>query len=144
MARALLAAGAVVTGAGGAITLAFAAVGVEWLLGLLPPLAIAHEAVRATLVVLGGALLLTMAVHLVVLAGLRRPGRRSLSAAILLAALFTAVSVALGTAAFTSAVTEPGARAVLLGAGSLAVLAAVGYGVATARLVAELRLIGTR
>jgi hypothetical protein len=139
VARAVLVIGSVLTTVGAIGAFLVAATGVERLVALLPPLDVGADAVRGATVAIGFGLGTASVVHLGVLAALRRPGRRSISAAILLASLFAATLTALAAAAFTSAATEASARTLLIAGGAAAVVGAAGYGAAGARLVSELR-----
>jgi hypothetical protein len=139
MARAILGIGAVCWSIGCIAAIVVAIVGVERLMDLLPPLQVDTEAVRGAVVAVAAGFALAAAAHLVILAGLRAYRHRAWSAGILLAGLLAATFVALAAAAFTSAVAGTGAVVVLVIAGAAAALVAVGYALATIRLVAELR-----
>jgi hypothetical protein len=139
VARALLLAAALVWALGALVAAAVAAFGAQRLEDLLPPLAIDTEALRGAIVAVAVALALAAAAHVAVLAGLRARRPRAWSAGILLAAVLSVTFVALAAAAATSAIATPASAAVLLSAGAAAALAALGYGVIVARLVAELR-----
>ena len=139
MARAIFGIGAIAWSLGCAAALAVAIFGVESLLLLLPPLEIDTAAVSGAVTAVAAGFALAAMVHLAVLAGLRYRWRRAWSAAILLAALLAAIFVALAAAAFTSAVAQPSAALALSGAGAGAALVALGYAVATVRLVGELQ-----
>jgi hypothetical protein len=139
VARAILGIGAAAWSVGCIAAVVVAIVGVERLMDLLPPLQVDSEAVRGAVVAVAVGLALAAAAHLLVLAGLRTHRRRAWSAGILLAGLLAATFVALAAAAFTSAVVGSGAVLVLAVAGVAAATLALGYALATARLVAELR-----
>jgi hypothetical protein len=139
VARAVLLAGAVTWTLGALGALGLAAIGVETLEGLLPPLAIDTEALRGAIVAVAGALGLGAVVHLAVLLGLRRRRPRAWTAGILLAGLLSTTFVALSAAAVTSAIATPASALALAGAGTAAAVAALAYGVVTAALVAEKR-----
>lgn len=139
MARALLLVGALAWAVGALGAIVLAAVGVEALQSLLPPLAIDTEALRGAIVAVAVALGLGAVVHVAVLAGLRRRRPRAWTAGILLAGLLSTTFVALSAAAFTSAIATPASALALAGAGTAAAVAALGYGVVTAALVAEKR-----
>ena len=139
MARAILGIGAAAWSVGCIAAIVVAIVGVERLMGLLPPLQVDAEAVRGAVIVVAVGLALAAAAHLAVLAGLRADRRRAWSAGILLAALLSATFVALAAAAFTSAVVGSGSVGVLAVAGVAAAAVALGYALATVRLVGELR-----
>lgn len=139
MARAVLLAGAVAWAVGALAATVLAAVGVEMLERLLPPLAIDTDALRGAIVAVAVALGLGAAAHGAVLLGLRRHRPRAWTAGILLAALLSATFVALAAAAFTSAIATPASAVVLSVAGAGAAVAALGYAVVTAGLVGERR-----
>ena len=139
MARAVFAIGAIAWSLGFIVALAVAIFGVEALLRLLPPLTIDAAAVSGAVTAVATGFAFAATVHLAVLAGLRKRRRRAWSAAILLASLLAAVFVALAAAAFTSAVAQPSAALALSAAGTAAGLVALGYALATVRLVGELR-----
>lgn len=139
MARAILGIGAVAWSIGCIAAAVVAIAGVEPLMDLLPPLQVDAEAVRGAVIVVAVGLALAAAAHLAVLAGLRANRRRAWSAGILLAALLSATFVALAAAAFTSAVVASAPVMLLAVAGVAAAVAALGYALATVRLVGELR-----
>ena len=139
MARAILTVGAIGWSIGCLAAIGVAIVGVERLVALLPPLQVDTEAVRGAVTAVAGGFALAVVAHLVVLTGLRRRQRRAWSAGILLSALLAATFVALAAAAFTSAVVEPAAALPLVMAGLAAAIAGLGYSVAAARLVGDLR-----
>ena len=123
----------------GTAGLVLAALGTEALERLLPPLAIDTDALRAAIVAVAVALLLVGAVHLVIVAGLRRGRRLAWTVGILMAALLCATCIALAAASATSAAADPG-RALSYLAGAVgAALGAVAYGVIAARLVGQRR-----
>jgi uncharacterized membrane protein len=138
VARRVLVLGAAVwilLGAGG---LLLAAVGTDNLLARLPPLAIDADALGGAITAVGFALAATGVTHVVVLIGLRRGRRWASSAGALLASVLAIVSLALAATAFSSAVRESAYALPLVGAGSLATLAAAAYGIAAVRLAHEL------
>lgn len=139
MARAILLAGAVAWSLAFGIGLGVAVIGADALVAILPPLAIDTDAVRGAATAVAGVLVMGALAHVLVLAGMRGRRRRAWSAAILLCALLVAVFAALGAAAFTSAATNADSAGLLVIAGLAAVLMALAYGLATARLVGELR-----
>jgi heme/copper-type cytochrome/quinol oxidase subunit 3 len=139
VARAILGIGAFAWSVGCLAAVAVAIVGVERLMDVLPPLQVDAEAVRGAVIAVAGGLALAAAAHLAVLAGMRANRRRAWSAGILLAALLSATFVALAAAAFTSAVVASAPVVLLAVAGVAAALVALGYTVATVRLVGELR-----
>jgi len=138
VARRVLVVGAAVWILLGAVGMLLAAVGTDNLLSWLPPLAIDADALGGALTAVGLALVATGVAHVVVLLGLRRGRRWAGSAGALLASVLAIVSLALAATAFSSAVREPAYALPLIGAGSLATLAAAGYGIAAVRLVREL------
>ncbi|MGZ8562783.1 MAG: hypothetical protein ACXWWU_04105 [Candidatus Limnocylindria bacterium] len=139
MARAILGIGAVAWSVGCVAGLVLAIVGVERLMDLLPPLQVDADAVRGAVITVAVGFALAAAAHLAVLGGLRAHRRRAWSIGILLAALLSATFVALAAAAFTSAVAGSGMVVLLAFAGIAAALVALGYALATVRLVGELR-----
>jgi hypothetical protein len=139
VARAVLLVGAFAWAIGGAGATLLAAVGVEPLERLLPPLAIDTEALRGAIVAGAVALGLGAAAHVAILMGLGRRRPRAWTAGILLAGLLSATFVALAAAAFTSAIAAPASASALLAAGVAATVASVGYGAVVAGLVAEKR-----
>lgn len=139
MARAILLAGAVIWSFGSLAATGVALIGVETLLGLLPPLAIDADAVGGAITVVAVGLGATAILHAGVVAGLRRGGHRIMSLAILLSGLFVALCVALAAAAFASAAAQPASAMALVLAGGLASLTAAAYAVAGWSLVDELR-----
>ena len=143
MTRALLLVGAVAWSIGAMGATVLAAIGVEALERLLPPLAIDTEALRGAIVAVAVGLALGAVIHGAVLIGLRRRRPRAWTVGILLAALLATTFIALATAAFTSAIAAPASALVLLLAGVAAAVAALGYGVVTLGLVSEKRS-GTR
>jgi hypothetical protein len=139
MARTILRAGAIAWLLAGAAGLALAVVGAEWLLGILPPLAIGAEALARAVGAFSFALLVIGAAHLAVLRGLGAGTRWGLSAGILLAAVLAAGLLSLAAASLTSAVARPDAAAALVGSGAAVIVVSGAYTVAAARLVGELR-----
>lgn len=138
MARAILLAAALVWGLAALATL-LAAIIVETMVRLLPPLSIDTDALRGAIVAVTVGLGLGTASHVAVVVGLRSGNRRAASIAILLSALLCVTFVTLAAAAVTSAVATPASAAPLLGGGLAAALAAIAYGFTVAALVGELR-----
>ena len=139
MARAILGIGAVAWSIGCLGAAGVAIIGVDRLMDLLPPLAVDADAVRGAVIAVGFGFGLAAAAHVAVLVGMRAHRQRAWSAGILLAALLSATFVALATAAFTSAVAGSVPVALVAIAGVVAALVALGYALATLRLVVELR-----
>jgi hypothetical protein len=139
MARAILGIGAAGWSIGCLAAIVVAIVGVERLMALLPPLQVDADAVRGAVIAAAVAFAFVAAAHLLVVGGLRAGRRRAWSAGILLAALLTAILVALAAAAFTSIVAGTGEVVVLVLAGIGAAALALAYGLATVHLVGELR-----
>lgn len=139
MARTILLAGAAIWLIAGAVGLGLATLGTQWLLGVLPPLAIEADALARAVGAFSVGLLAVGVAHVAVLSGLRAAARWSYSGAILLAAVLAAGLLSLAVAALTAAVTQPEAAAALIGSGCAAGGGAVAYGLAGARLVGEMR-----
>ena len=139
MTRAVLLTGAVAWAIGAVAGTVVAALGIESIERLLPPLAIDTDALRGATVAVAVGLGLGALAHGAVLVGLRRRRPRAWTAGILLAALLSTTFIALATAAFTSAIATPASALALAGAGAAASMAALGYAVVTAGLVAEKR-----
>lgn len=139
MARAIFGIGAVAWSIGCVAAVIVAIVGVERLMDLLPPLQVDADAVRGAVIAMAVGFGLAAAAHVAVLAGLRAHRRRAWSVGILLAALLAATFVALAAAAFASLAAASGPFALLGLAGIAAALVALGYTLATVRLVGELR-----
>jgi hypothetical protein len=139
VARTILRAGATVWLLAGATGLALAALGAEWLLGVLPPLAIGADALARAVGAFAFALIVVGAAHLAVLSGLRTQAPWGYSAAILLAAVIAVALLSLAAASVTSAVARPEAALVLSGSGLAALAVSASYALAAARLVGELR-----
>lgn len=139
MARAILGVGAVASSIGSLLAIVVAIAGVRRLTALLPPLQIDADAVRGAVIVVATGLALAAVAHLAVLLGLRARRRRAWSAGILLTALVATTFVALAAAAFTSAAAGSAPVSLLISAGVAGALVAIGYSVATMRLVGELR-----
>jgi hypothetical protein len=119
-----------------------ALVGVDRLLGLLPPLAIDADAVAGTVAALAIAAALVGVAHLVIAGGLRRDRSWAFSAGILLAAGAAVAFLALAAAALTSGVAGTMTTIGAVGAAIGAALAAAAYGVAAAALVGRMRTGG--
>ena len=139
MARTILRIGAI-----GWLVLAIAGLGValagrDALLAALPPLAIDADALGGALTVIAVAALGIGAAHAGVVVGLGRGSRWARSAGVLLASVMSVVFLALAATAAASAVRESPFALVLGGACVVAALAAIGYGLTAARLVADLR-----
>lgn len=139
MARAILLAGAIIWSVGSIAAAAIALIGVDALLRLLPPLAIDADAVRGAVTAVAAGLGAAAALHVGMVVSLRRGGHRARSYAILVAGVFTALSVALAAAAFVSAAAEPTSALALIVAGIVASLTAGAYAAASWSLVDELR-----
>ena len=138
MARTVLVIGAVAFLLAGAGTFALAAVGVQQLLSMLPPLAIDADAVGGALTALALTLVATGTGHLFVVAGLRYGRRWARSAGALLSSVLAVVFVGLAAAAISSAVRSPAYALALLAAAAAATCAAIGYTLAAVRLAREL------
>lgn len=138
MARTILRLGAAAWLLAGAAGLALAAVGTQWLLGVLPPLAIGADALARAVAAISAAALMVGLLHVAVLAALRT-ARWAPSAGILLTGFLAATLLTLAAAAITSAVTRPEAAPALIGSGVAALVVAACYGLAGARLVGELK-----
>ena len=138
MARTVLGGGAVAWLVVGAAGIVLAAAGRDWMIAVLPPLAIDADALGGALAAIASVLILVGAAHLAVMVGLRRGWRSALSAGALLASVLSVVCLALAAAAASSALREPAYALGLVGAGVAAVVAAVAYGLATVHLVREL------
>jgi hypothetical protein len=139
MARTILRAGAVAWLLAGGAGLGLAVVGAEWLLGILPPLAIGAEALARAVGAFSFALLVIGGAYLAVLSALRAGTRWGHSAGILLAAVLAAGLLSLAAASLTSAVARPEAAAALVGSGAAALVVSGAYAIAAARLVGDLR-----
>lgn len=139
MARAILGIGAAAWSTGCLVAIVVEVLGVERLMALLPPLQVDVDAVRGAVVAAAVVFAFVAAAHLVVVGGLRGGRRRAWSAGILLAALLTAILVALAAAAFTSVVAGTGEAVALTIAGVGASAFALAYGFAATHLVGELR-----
>ncbi len=138
MARTFLIIGAVAFLLAGAFTFALAAVGVERLLTMLPPLAIDADAVGGALTALALTFVTTGTVHLFVVAGLREGLRWAASAGALLAGVLAAAFVGLAAAAISSALRSPTNAFPLLASAAAATCAAIGYALVAVRLAHEL------
>ena len=139
MARTILSVGAAVWLLAGAAGLALATLGTEWLLGVLPPLAIGADALARAVGAFSFGLLVIGAAHMVVLSGLRARARWSHSAAILLAGMLAAGLLTLAVSALTGAADQPASAPGLIAAALTGGALAAAYALATARLVAEMR-----
>jgi len=116
-----------------------ALVGRDRLLAALPPLAVDADALGGALTVIAVAALGIGAAHAGVVVGLGRGSRWACSGGVLLASVMSVVFLALAATAAASAVRESPLALVLGGACVAATLAAVGYALTAARLVADLR-----
>ena len=141
MARTILGAAAVAWLLAAVTGLGLATLGAQWLLGVLPPLAIGADALGRAVGAFSIGLLVVGLAHVAVLAGLRAGARWSYSGAVLLSAVLAAGLLSLAATAITAAVTQPGAAAPLIAGGCAAVAWAGAYGLAGARLVAEMRTL---
>jgi hypothetical protein len=141
MARTILGAGAAAWLLAGAAGLGLAALGAQWLLAVLPPLAIGADALARAVGAFSFGLLVVGVAHVAVLTGLRARAGWSYSGAVLLAAVLAAGLVSLAAAAVTAAVAQPDAAAPLIACGCAAVGGAGAYGLAGARLVGEMRTL---
>ena len=138
MARRVLIIGAVIwllAGAGGFV---LAAVGIQWLLARLPPLAIDADALGGALTALALTLVGTGTAHLFVVAGLRDGRRWAGSAGALLASVLAVVCVGLAATAISSALREPTYALPLLAGAGVAASAATAYVLAAVQLAREL------
>lgn len=135
-------AGAVVWLLGATLGVALAAFGTDWLITLLPPLAIGADALARAVGALALGLLLVALAHAGALVGLRRGGAWGYGWAILLAGSLGFALVTLAIAGLTSAATQPASAAAFIGSAIAALGAGAAYGVAAARLVIELRSMG--
>lgn len=138
MARTVLGLGAAAWVLAGGAGVALSTIGTDWLLGVLPPLAIGADALARAAGTFALALVILGLVHLLVLASLRSTAWGA-SAGILLAGFVGAALVTLFAAAVTSAVAQPASALGLLGGGLAAFVAAVGYALAAADLVRAIR-----
>jgi hypothetical protein len=138
VARAILALGAVIWLLAAGVGIGLARLGVDRLLALLPPLSIDADAVGGALTAIAIALGGIGLAQVVILFGLRRGGTWARTAGVLLSAVLSMVSLALGAAALASAVRDASSAAPLLVGAGGATLAAVGYAVAAIGLAQEL------
>lgn len=139
MARTILLIGAI-----GWLVVAIAGLGVaiagrDTLMAALPPLAIDADALGGALTVVAVGALGIGAAHAGVVVGLGRGIRWARSAGVLLASVMSVVFLAIAATAAASAVRESPLALLLGGACVAAALAAIGYALAAARLVADLR-----
>lgn len=139
MARTVLLIGAI-----GWLVVAIAGLGVALagrnaLLAALPPLAIDADALGGALMVIAVAALGVGAAHAGVVVGLGRGNRWARSAGVLLASVLAVAFLALAATAAASALRESPLALVLSGACVATAVAAVGYALTAARLVADLR-----
>jgi hypothetical protein len=126
MARVILLVGGVAFALGGVTALLLGSLAAEWLLARLPAVSAGPAAVGGATVAIGAALLVIAAVHLSVVAGLRRSATVADSAGALLASTMTAL---LGASAVAGVVQGLPLAAIGLGIATLA------YGWAAARLI---------
>jgi hypothetical protein len=143
MARTILRVGAAAWVLAGAAGLALSVFGTEWLLALLPPLAIGADALARAVGTFALALVILGLLHLLALAGLRSTAWGA-SAGILLASFVGAALLTLFAAGVTSAVAQPESAPGLLGGALAALTAAAGYALAAADLVRAVRARRTR
>lgn len=139
MARTVLRLGAATWLLAGALGVAVATLGTQWLLRILPPLAVGAEALARAVSAISVAAALLGLTHVLVLAGLGARAAWGYAAGILLAAVLAAALVSLAAAALTSAVTQPTAAAALVAGGLAAGAWACAYALCAARLVVEMR-----
>jgi hypothetical protein len=135
VARGILLVGAVAWLLAGAASLAVAAFGTARLESMLPELVIDTDALRGTVVALGGGLLAVGLAHVVVLIGLGARRRWGSTSAILLAAMLAATLFAIAVASGTSAAATPQYAGMFLVGLAAAAVAALGYALVVARLV---------
>ena len=109
------------------------------LLAALPPLAIDADALGGALTVIAVAALGVGAAHAGVVVGLGRGRRWARSAGVLLASVLAVAFFAIAATAAASALRESPLALVLGGACIATAVAAVGYALTAARLVADLR-----
>jgi len=139
MARSLLLAAGAAWITAGAAGIGVGLLGATTLQRILPPLAIDLDALRGAVTAVSVGVLAIGGMHAAVAAGLRRVGRRSLSAALLLSGFLSALFLALAAAGATTAVATP-TSALAFGAAALGALTlSIGYGAITALLLRELR-----
>ena len=134
----MLAAGAAVWVAGGIGAFIVANYGADWLVSLLPPLAIDAAGVGGAVAALGALLLVVGAVHLVTVIGLRRGARWAAVGGALLATTLAAVLVALLAAAVTTLASGTPSPALVAIGGLVAAAASAIYGWCAAALVRAL------
>ena len=139
MARGILLIGAIAWLLAGCVCLTVAALATSQLESMLPELVIDTDALRGTIVALGGGLLAVGLAHVVVLIGLGARRRWGSTSAILLAAVLAATLFAIAVAAATSAAATPEYAAMFLTGLAGAAVGAVGYAVVVARLVVARR-----
>ena len=139
MARTILLIGSIGWFAIGIAGLGAAIAGRSALLAALPPLAIDADALGGALTVIAVAALGVAAAHAGVVVGLGRGSRWARSAGVLLASVMSVAFLALAATAAASALRESPLALVLGGACIAAALAAVGYALTAARLVADVR-----
>lgn len=139
MARSLLLVATAAWIVAGAAGVAVGLVGATTLQRILPPLAIDLDALRGAVTAVSVGVLALGLAHALVVAGLRRGGRRAVSVALLLAAFLSAVMLALAAAGATAAVATPASAPAFGAAAFGALVGAVGYGVIVAVLLGEMR-----
>ena len=139
MARSLLLAATAAWIAAGVIGVVVGTVGATTLQRLLPPLAIDLDALRGAVTAVSLGVLGIGVAHAAVVVGLRRGGRRPVSAALLMSAFLSVLLVALAAAAATSAATASASAPVFAATGVAALAGAMGYALIGSLLVRELR-----
>ena len=144
MARAVLLLAGLAWIVAGLAAAAVASVGIDVLVGLLPPLAIESGALARTVLALGIAACAIGAAHLVVGLGIGRDRAWAVNAGILLSGVATMLGIALGAAALTSAVAGTMQFLAALAAAIGSALVALAYTAAGAALVLRLRAGGLR
>ena len=122
----------------GAVGVALAVAGREWIVATLPPLAVDTDAIGGALTAVALAALAVGAAHLAIAAGLAGDRRWARSAGILLASMMALAFLGATAAAASSAVRE---SALVLPLGASAVvagLAVIAYGLTAVLLVREI------
>jgi len=141
-ARTILLCGAVLWLLAGIVGIGVASLGREWLLQILPPLAIGADALGGAVSAFSMALVFVGAAHVAALIGLRRNTGWGRSAAILLAGILAAGLLTLAVSALTGAADQPASAPGLIAAALATGALAAAYGFAAARLAAEVRTAG--
>ena len=137
MARSLLLAAAAAWIAAGAAGIGVGLVGAPTLQRILPPLAIDLDALRGAVTAVSIGVIAIGAAHACVVAGLRRGGRRVLSAALLLSGFLSALLLALAAASATTAVATPASALAFGAAAGGALVGSLGYGAVVGLLLRE-------